>query len=93
MQPLTDNTPAPDATTTIENTSSPPLAASPPPAPPAPASPAAHLLATLGELGPDQALDLLIAKLRTALPAAANAAASHHGFKVQIVPVPRGKLP
>jgi hypothetical protein len=60
-----------------------PIAASAPPTPPPPAAP----IEFLGQLSPDQALDLLLAKLRTAVPEAPKPQRS--GFKVQLVPVPR----
>lgn len=58
--------------------------AAPPPAPPTVAP-----LAVLGKLSPDQALDLLIAKLRAAVPAQTEPARTR-GFKVQLVQVPAG---
>lgn len=54
----------------------------------APAMPQSSPLAVLGKLAPDQALDLLIAKLRAAVPEQA-APERARGFKVMIVPVPR----
>jgi hypothetical protein len=59
-----------------------PLAAS------APAPPPASPVALLGKLTPDQALDLLIGRLRAAVPDAPKAGPAR-GFKVQLVPVPK----
>lgn len=49
-------------------------------------------LAVLGRLEPDQALDLLIAKLRAALPTAVQPERAR-GFKVQLLHVPPGGKP
>jgi hypothetical protein len=52
-------------------------------------APAPSPLAMLGQLDSGTALDLLIAKLRAALPAEPNAAPKRDAFKVQLVPMPR----
>jgi hypothetical protein len=49
-------------------------------------------LAVLGRLEPDQALDLLIAKLRAAVPTAVQPERAR-GFKVQLLQVPPGGKP
>lgn len=54
----------------------------------APAPPSTSPIALLGKLSPDQALDLLIAKLRAAVPEQPKADRPR-GFKVHLVPVPR----
>ncbi len=63
-----------------------PVATSAPEPPPSP-------LAVLGKLSPDQALDLIIAKLRSTVPAQPQAPRAPQpraqGFKVQLVSVPR----
>ncbi len=51
----------------------------------APVSP----LSVLGRLEPDQALDLLIAKLRSVVPTAVQPERAR-GFKVRLLQVPRG---
>lgn len=56
----------------------------------APAPPPTSPLALLGKLSPDQALDLLIAKLRAAVPDQPKPAPQRpRGFKVHLVPVPK----
>lgn len=67
-----------------------PLASAP--APPAPAPPPTSPIALLNKLSPDQALDLIIAKLRAAVPDHAQRPRPP-GFKVQLVQVPRGRAP
>ncbi|MCA9679732.1 MAG: hypothetical protein H6709_10610 [Kofleriaceae bacterium] len=58
------------------------------------AATAPSLLAVLGRLAPDQALDLLIAKLRAAVPAAETQVAEKpRGFHVQLLHVPPGGEP
>lgn len=53
-------------------------------------TPAPSPLAMLGKLDPGTALDLLIAKLRAAVPSDASAPTKRDAFKVQLVPMPRG---
>lgn len=54
-------------------------------------APAPSPLAMLGQLDAGTALDLLIAKLRAALPAEPNAPPKRDAFKVQLVPMPARK--
>ena len=65
-------------------------------APPAPAQPVAapppHPLAALAGLDLDRALDLVIARLRAALPEDRRVALGERpGMRIQLVPVPKGR--
>ncbi len=54
------------------------------------ATPLASALGQIGQLNVDQALDLVILKLRTMVPADAARATTPSGFQLPILPLPGG---